>query len=338
MNLAKNDYSKYHLVREMMETPEVIRGIDIDLVEAFLDQFQTEKVLLTGEGSSRIFPAGKVRRDALENHYPVDIQIEGATQALEYRLDDYVVFLASNSGKTREVVKLIEKLKSQNHSGLCGIVSQDKSPVQLLADACYLLRAGDEKAVAATKTVVEQALFYDLLFRLKYGAKLPDLQRLGGLFEECLTMELPSEIIDGLAAADTIYWSGRTDGVAGELALKTNEITRKGSLYLEGTYAVHGIEEVMSASQSVVIIDPFSDEVEKFRDVLQKGVGMEVYAVNGRDTLFPTIKIPGYDQFTPYLQLAVGWNILVEIGIQLGIDLDNPLRARKVGNEFTGTI
>jgi len=33
------------------------------------------------------------------------------------------------------------------------------------------------------------------------------------------------------------------NGVAEELALKTNEITRKKSAFLEGTFAVHGIEE-----------------------------------------------------------------------------------------------
>jgi glucosamine--fructose-6-phosphate aminotransferase (isomerizing) len=35
-----------------------------------------------------------------------------------------------------------------------------------------------------------------------------------------------------------------------------------------------------------------------------------------------------------YLQLTAGWNLLVETGIALGIDLDHPVRARKVGNEY----
>ena len=32
--------------------------------------------------------------------------------------------------------------------------------------------------------------------------------------------------------------------------------------------------------------------------------------------------------------MAAGWNVLVETGIRLGVDLDKPERARKVGNEF----
>ena len=38
----------------------------------------------------------------------------------------------------------------------------------------------------------------------------------------------------------------------------------------------------------------------------------------------------------PYVFLSAGWNLSVEIGLALGIDLDKPERARKVGNEFIG--
>jgi glucosamine--fructose-6-phosphate aminotransferase (isomerizing) len=39
---------------------------------------------------------------------------------------------------------------------------------------------------------------------------------------------------------------------------------------------------------------------------------------------------------TPVVSLCAGWNILVEIGLSLGINLDKPERARKVGNEVVG--
>ena len=50
------------------------------------------------------------------------------------------------------------------------------------------------------------------------------------------------------------YFSGRNNGVAEEITLKTNEITRKKSSYLEGTYAVHGIEEVLGKQDVIRII------------------------------------------------------------------------------------
>jgi len=57
-------------------------------------------------------------------------------------------------------------------------------------------------------------------------------------------------------------------------------------------------------------------------------------AISTRKTIFPTIIIPEYGDFTNYLEIAAGWNLLVEVGIKMGIDMDKTVRARKVGHEF----
>ena len=104
--------------------------------------------------------------------------------------------------------------------------------------------------MAATKSVVEQALFYrSMLCRLRGerrarwsepAARPPSKAR------QVLEAELgPGHGRAGSRPAPMIYFAGRNNGVAEELTLKTNEITHKKSDYLEGTYAVHGIEEVM---------------------------------------------------------------------------------------------
>ena len=124
--------------------------------------------------------------------------------------------------------------------------------------------------------------------------------------------------------------------MAEELTLKTNEITRKPSDFLEGTYAVHGVEEVMNVEDVVLWIDPYEDSESKFDEVLVQGVGLTVIAISSRPTRFPTIQIPDAGDLSVYLQMAAGWNLLVETGIRLGINLDKPERARKVGNEFAG--
>ncbi|MHC5120150.1 MAG: sugar isomerase, partial [Planctomycetota bacterium] len=77
-------------------------------------------------------------------------------------------------------------------------------------------------------------------------------------------------------------------------------------------------------------------EIEKFQEVLEQGVGLKVVAIANRPTPFTTIRVPDAGPLTPYVYLSAGWNLLVEIGMALGIDLDKPERARKVGNEFIG--
>jgi glucosamine--fructose-6-phosphate aminotransferase (isomerizing) len=269
-------------------------------------------------------------------HYAGYQFTEAAIQAMEYDLSDSAVFVASNSGRTKEAVALIRKLKSQGHAGICGVIANSGTPIEEESDHHFLLTCGTEKAVAATKSVVEQALFYDILFRKLNERPLPDLAGLAEAMREAMTHPIDERMAERLCDATTLYWAGRNNGVAEELTLKSNEITHKKSDYLEGSYAVHGIEEVMASTDAVLVISPFESEEEKFREVLVKGVGLPVYAIADRKRLFPTLEMQPYPDFRSYIELAAGWNILVEIGVRLGIDLDKAQRARKVGNEFVG--
>jgi glucosamine--fructose-6-phosphate aminotransferase (isomerizing) len=291
-------------------------------------------LFLTGEGSSRIFPAKRAIYASHKIGLTLSIVTEGCTQAEEYNLKDYSVFAASNSGQTKEVVRLTTLLKKQKHNAIFGLTANQKTKLEEIASATHVLICGKENAVAATKSVIEQGLFYDSLLRIIRGEKMEGLKELAEKTEEALTLKIDPAIIEIIKKAGTIYFAGRNNGVAEELALKANEITRKKSVFLEGTFAVHGIEEVMDKREVVIWIEPFACEMQKFNECLVKGVGMNIIAVSTEKSIFPTIVIPDGDQYAEYVQLAAGWNILVETGISLGINLDKPARARKVGNEY----
>ena len=232
------------------------------------------------------------------------------------------------------MIRLATALKKQNHGAVFGLTANPDTKLEEIADGTHVLKCGKEDAVAATKSVVEQGLFYDALLRNLHGVKMEGLKEFAEKTEEALTLKIDPAITEIIRKASKIYFAGRNNGVAEELALKTNEITRKKSDYLEGTFAVHGIEEVMDKSEVLIWIEPFAAEQEKFNECLVKGVGMNIIAVSTKKTMFPTIIIPDGGQYAEYVQLAAGWNILVETGISLGIDLDKPERARKVGNEY----
>ncbi len=347
-------YTQFALVREMLETPVIIQASeglwpstpitagteDKSTIEREFSKVgraikKKRKLFLTGEGSSRLFPAKSLIRWGLTAGLDLCTVTEGSRQAGEYNLEDYAVFGASNSGKTREVIELFMKQKESGNASLYGLTAHTGAKLEELAEKTFLLRCGNEDAVAATKSVVEQALFYRRLIASAYGKQL-DTGGLADAFASALTAEIPRDLTEAIAGAGTIYFAGRNDGVAEELTLKTNEITRKKSDYLEGTYAVHGIEEVMNPDDVVIVIVQVKEGIDKFRETLEKGVGLKVIAMAPEDTGFPTLKLPGTVGLPEFEQLAMGWNILVEVGIALGIDLDKPTRARKVGNEFTG--
>jgi glutamine---fructose-6-phosphate transaminase (isomerizing) len=335
MKRENKTYTQYALVREMLEITEIVKNFAVDAGKPFVEAVKKKgNLFLTGEGSSRIFPAKHTIYENLKRGNDLSIDTEGGTQALEYDLSSHAVFCASNMGRTKEVIRLAEHLFSLNHKELFGLVANPNTKLEAICENTHILSCGKEDAVAATKSVVEQGLFYDSLLHAAAGIAMEGMDELAKKMDTALTLPIDPSITEKCTAAPVIYFAGRNNGVAEELTLKTNEITRKKAAYLEGTYAVHGIEEVMDPKEVVIIIDPFESEEEKFEEVLVKGVGMTVIAVADRETRFPTIQIPGMAKYDPYIQMTAGWNILVEIGIALGIDLDKAERARKVGNEF----
>ncbi len=339
MNRNQARYAEFGLCRDMLDVPRIIERFDCRrMTETARAVAQVGRLLMTGEGSSRIFPAKSAMAHARRRGWPLTVHTEAGRQAQEYQLADWAVFALSNSGRTAEVIGLFSKLKEAEHPHRYSLTAFSDSRLESLATTGYVLNCGEEGAVAATKSVFEQALFYRAL--LEAAAGQPELEdrraELSRAVEAALTLSIDPALIEKIAAAGHIYWSGRNDGVAEELTLKTNEITRKDADYLEGTYAVHGIEEVMDARDVLLWIDPYPEFEAKFDDVLVKSVGLTVIAIASRDTRFPTIRIADAGDLAPFVQMAAGWNVLVEAGLALGINLDKPLRARKVGNEYTG--
>lgn len=330
-------YTRYGLCRDMLATPEIVRRLQCERMRETAEEIaRVGRLLLTGEGSSRIFPAKSAIQLSLRRGWPLQLATEAGRQAQEYDLADWTVFALSNSGRTAEVIGLFTSLAESGHAHRYCLTAFAESRLESLATRGFVLDCGPEGAVAATKSVVEQALFYRALLEHAHGeAELAGRREaLAEAMQAALAVPLDAAIVQRIARAPTIYWAGRNDGVAEELTLKTNEITRKPSDYLEGTYAVHGIEEVMQADDVVLWVDPYPDSEQKFADVLKQGVGLSIVAIAARETMFPTIRIPDTGDLNPFVQMAAGWNVLVEVGLELGIDLDKPQRARKVGNEF----
>lgn len=336
MNLKDDKYAKHALVQEMMQTVGVVKGFNPDQTKEVAKEIKSAgKLFLTGEGSSRIFPAKNAIRKALTWGMDLSISTDGSRQSAQYDLSKFAVFCASNSGRTKEVVLLAKKLASIGNNKRYGLTANNDTLLEKECTKTFVLTCGWEQAVAATKSVIEQTLFYEsVLWNIIGMDKKDECSKLAGLVEQALTLPISKEIIDLAAKAPTIYFAGYNDGVAEELTLKTNEITRKKSDFLEGTYAVHGIEEVMDKNDIVFVVDPIEEEIEKFQEVLSKGVGLKVVAISDHDTPFTTIRVPAAGEMKPYVMLSAGWNLLVEIGLAIGINLDKPERARKVGNEL----
>ncbi|MHC4389477.1 MAG: sugar isomerase, partial [Planctomycetota bacterium] len=128
-------YTKFALVREMMETPEILRSFKLDGAEEAAAQIEKAgKLFLTGEGSSRLFPAKNIMVQAMRDGVDIEILTEGAMQAMEYDLSSFVVAAASNSGQTREVILLLKGLMEAGHDKILGLTANKSTKLESLAN------------------------------------------------------------------------------------------------------------------------------------------------------------------------------------------------------------
>lgn len=340
MNNQDARYTQFNLVADMLSTPGFVRSFDpATATEIGKAVAAKGKLHFTGEGSSRLFPtkhAIKVARQRCGG--ALQIHTEAGKQSQSYQLKDWSVVGLSNSGRTAEVIQLFKQLKESGHQSLYSITAFAQSTLESFANKGVVLSCGKEGAVAATKSVIEQALNCQAIVEGACGKESLKgrLAQVADAMEAALTAPIPADIIKAVAQAPVISFAGPNDGVAEELTLKTNEITRKRSDFFEGTYAAHGVEEVLTDKDVVIWIDPIADQEEKFETVLVKGAGVKVIAISTRPTRFPTILVKDCGDLTGYAFMAAGWNLLVEVGTSLNINVDKPQRARKVGNEFVG--
>ncbi len=334
MNLTDPKYQSYALVKEMLETPAILRNFDWSQTANMTKAVQEAgRFFMTGEGSSRIFPAKNMIYTAMKMGSKISMATDGSIQAREYDLNDWAVCGVSNSGMTKEIILLLNNLADQNHQRRFAVTANAGTKIVDASNDAYILSCGKEDAVAATKSVVESGLMYLSVLKNIYDVDF-QADAAATAAEEALALEIDPEIVAKVANSPVIYFAGRNNGVAEELRLKTNEITRKKSDYLEGTYLLHGIEEVMNAGETIVVIEPYESEMAKMQELLVDRIGVNIIAIASKPTIFPTVVIPSVGLLDPCVQLMAGWNLLVQVGISLGIDLDHPTRARKVGNAF----
>jgi len=335
MNLNEGKYSKFYLVQEMMGTVDTVSKFDpADSKFVAESAARTGRILFSGEGSSRIMPSKNAGRKAKTWGLALNVQTEGSHQACEYDLSEYTVLLASNSGRTKETLLLANHLKDTGNGLRFALTANENTPLEAACTKTHILKCGWENAVAATKSVVEQALFCESIMWHAAGKDMaPALAGLPEKLEAALTLPIPADVVEKIKGAKTIYFAGMNDGVAEELTLKTNEITRRKSDFLEGTYALHGVEEVMEDGDIVIVINPIESEYAKYQTVFSNA-RVNVVAIDTKPTPFETIIVPEAGDMQAYVYLCAGWNLLVETAVSDGINLDKPERARKVGNEM----
>ena len=229
----------------------------------------------------------------------------------------------SQSGKSPDVLQLTDAAK-RGGALVVGFVNDESSPLAQHCDVVLPLCAGDERAVAATKSFLLSGLAFVQLSAAWTGdAALVDAAlRAPDCFEAAC--DAPWDL-SALASATSLYVVGRGVGLgpAQELALKLKETCRLHAEAFSTAEVLHGPLALVQPGFPVVAIEQADATARATQDVLAKlaGLGATVHRA-------PVLDAPAL--LAPLCQVQSFYLGLPALAAARGLDADHPAHLTKV--------
>jgi glucosamine--fructose-6-phosphate aminotransferase (isomerizing) len=248
----------------------------------------------------------------------------------------------SQSGASPDVVAVLAEARRQNRPTLA-ITNDPKSPLAQTADWTLPLHAGEERAVAATKTYLNSIAAIALLSTVAVG----DAQRLRDL--QAMPGTVADQIERSLAAADaldryrdvesgSVIARGVNYGTAFEIALKIRELSGAPFEAFSSADLLHGPIAALKSGRPAIVIAPSGKTLASLRAAVDKvrERGSEVIAISddrkflaAADTAFPLVrKVPEW--LSPLLTVIPGQVAAVRLARLHGADVDSPVGLTKI--------
>lgn len=322
-----------NLEQEMQEGISYLDGLQAEPILDFLKQIKPP-VLISAMGSSFYMPSGRGQAVINELKTHPDARFILASEGYNINPKNFnSLVLMSNSGKTREVLALAKRFPKEK---VFAVTSSKSSPLGQVAGNTYVLQSGKEKAVAATKSIVEQSVFAECLVRYLAGEEILNsgqFKNVAKVMDQNIKCEIDPKLLVLISGARTIYFTGGSFGIGEEIALKFNELAKKKTKYIPGTQILHGSEEVIEKGDVVFVLfaDRYKPYYDRFKQMREK-TGCYIFTVGNGSTLSEFhLDIGMVDSFKPYCILSYFWNILTKFALMKGFSLDKGEKIVKVG-------
>jgi glucosamine--fructose-6-phosphate aminotransferase (isomerizing) len=258
------------------------------------------------------------------------------------RLDGALVIGISQSGESPDVCAVIDEARRQGRPTIA-ITNTPESPIGTAAEAVLSLEAGEELAVAATKTYVNSLGAVALLFAcstrdaeaLRELEKMPlrIAAQLERSFEDTASLEEYAGIPGGTVVARGINY-----GTSFEIALKIRELS--GLLFESYSAAdlMHGPVAAIRPGWPVIAVAPSGPALESMEsaiDGLSKR-GARVMVIADREEVLargiaPLRLVPGIPEWlSPLATVIPGQLAAMRLATLNGSDLDRPHGLSKI--------
>jgi glutamine---fructose-6-phosphate transaminase (isomerizing) len=256
---------------------------------------------------------------------------------------DALVVAISQSGESTDTNLVLEQARLRG-ALTAGITNEPSSRLAAIAEHVFLVRAGREKSVAATKTYTGQMLMlYLLVYALGGRIRIGDLERLPDAVETALTLEAQvAELSERYRFMHHAVVVGRGLNYANafEFSLKMMETCYVVAERFSAADFLHGPIAFVEPSFPVFAFAPHDVTWPSMNETLGKlqQLKAEIVAIadpaNRQVDALATrvIRLPRRirDVFTPIPYIVPAQLFSVSLAAQKGLDPDRPRTLRKV--------
>ena len=246
----------------------------------------------------------------------------------------------SQSGASPDVVAVLADAHKQNRPTLA-ITNDSKSPLALVADSVLQLHAGEERAVAATKTYLNSIAAVALLSTVEDHERLDELLAMPKKVGEQIEKSLDAAGgLDGYREVEggSVVARGVNYGAAFEIALKIRELSGAQFEAFSSADLLHGPIAALKRGRPAIVIAPAGRTLASMRVALEKvrERGAEVIAISDDEAFLaesdtPLPLVAGVPEWlSPLLTVVPGQVAAVRLATLRDADVDSPVGLTKI--------
>jgi glucosamine--fructose-6-phosphate aminotransferase (isomerizing) len=246
----------------------------------------------------------------------------------------------SQSGASPDVVAVLEEARSQRRPTLA-ITNDPGSPLARAADFVLPLHAGEERAVAATKTYLNSIAAVALLSAARDEGRLRELNAMPARLSEQIDRSLAAaQLLDAYRDVEggSVIARGVNYGTAFEIALKIRELSGAQFEAFSSADLLHGPIAAVKAARPAIVIAPAGRTLASMSAAVQnvRERGSEVVAISddlgflaAADTALPLVSdVPEW--LSPLLTVVPGQVAALRLATLRGEDVDSPTGLTKI--------
>jgi len=331
------------MAEEVAEQPAVFDSIvarrgDMAAVAALVSARRPRFALLAARGSSD--------HAALYAKYLIEVLLQlpaglvspSTTSLYGARPDltDVLYLSVSQSGGSPDLVAATEAARAQGALTVA-VTNTPASPLNDVAELSVDIKAGEELAVAATKTYSATLLSLYLLVDAVRGGKGEAVAGIGELAARALAAPI-DDAVERYRNIDRVVTTGRgySSATAAEAALKLAETSYLGARAYSGADLLHGPVAAIDADTGVVAVTSRGHGGTAMRDVVAavRERGADVLAVGSASADMPAklrIEVPETaEEVAPILEVLPLQRLALALSLARGGDPDQPRGLSKV--------